>query len=162
MLWPVYLGIKHPSGAYDQIFSTVRWLQVCWCGVLSLMRGRVCCLQLLLVFASAVTLGSESLGTRDHILLSQNWDFPFCCLLWLAGSQWRYSIPPPHGLTSPCWCHRYITPWHRMHRKYHFRQCLCCCLLIHCRGNLFICNHNLITGLHAAISWLFLIHGLNW
>jgi hypothetical protein len=26
---PVYLGIKHPSGAYDQIFITVRQLQVC-------------------------------------------------------------------------------------------------------------------------------------
>jgi hypothetical protein len=32
----------------------------------------------------------------DHILLSQIWDFPFRCLLWLAGSQWRYSSPPPH------------------------------------------------------------------
>jgi hypothetical protein len=35
---PVCLGIKHPSGAYDQIFITVRQLWVCWCGVLSLMR----------------------------------------------------------------------------------------------------------------------------
>jgi hypothetical protein len=35
------------------------------------MRGRVCLLQLLLVFTSAVILGSESRGTRDHILLSQ-------------------------------------------------------------------------------------------
>jgi hypothetical protein len=41
-------------------------------------------------------LGSESLGTRDHILLSQIWDFPFRCLLRLAGSRWRYSNPPPH------------------------------------------------------------------
>jgi hypothetical protein len=31
----------------------------------------VCRLQLLLVFASAVILGSESRGTCDHILLSQ-------------------------------------------------------------------------------------------
>jgi hypothetical protein len=30
------LGIKHPSGAYNQIFITVRQLQVCWYGVLSL------------------------------------------------------------------------------------------------------------------------------
>jgi hypothetical protein len=35
------------------------------------MRGRVRRLQLLLVLASAVILGSEFLGTHDHILLSQ-------------------------------------------------------------------------------------------
>jgi hypothetical protein len=27
----VSLGIKHPSGAYDQILITVRQLRVCWC-----------------------------------------------------------------------------------------------------------------------------------
>jgi hypothetical protein len=32
---PVSLGIKHPSGAYDQIFITVKQLRVCWCGALS-------------------------------------------------------------------------------------------------------------------------------
>jgi hypothetical protein len=73
----VYLGIKHPSGAYDQIFITVRQLRVCWCGALSLTRGRVCSLQLLLALASAVILGSESRGTRDHILLSQIRHFLF-------------------------------------------------------------------------------------
>jgi hypothetical protein len=40
MLWPtasrpVYLGIKHPSGAYDQNYISVRQLRVCWCGTLS-------------------------------------------------------------------------------------------------------------------------------
>jgi hypothetical protein len=74
---PVCLGIKHSSGAYDQIFITVGQLRVCWCGALSLTRGRVCRLQLLLAVASAVILGSESLGTRDRILLSQIWDFLF-------------------------------------------------------------------------------------
>jgi hypothetical protein len=44
---PVCLGINHPPGGYDQIFNTVRQLRV-WCGALSLTRGRVCCLQLLL------------------------------------------------------------------------------------------------------------------
>jgi hypothetical protein len=86
---PVYLGIKHP---------TVRQLRVCWCGALSLTRGRVCRLQLLLALANAVICGSESRGTRDHILLSQIRDFPFRRLLRTAGLRWSYSTPPPHGL----------------------------------------------------------------
>jgi hypothetical protein len=91
---PVCFGIKHPSGAYDQIFITVRQLRVCWGGALSLTRGRVCRLQLLLALGSAVILGSESRGTRDHILLPQIPDFPFRRLLRLAGLRWRYSTPP--------------------------------------------------------------------
>jgi hypothetical protein len=39
---PICLGIKHPSGTYDQIFITVCKLQTCWCGTHSLTRGRVC------------------------------------------------------------------------------------------------------------------------
>jgi hypothetical protein len=81
---PVCRGIKHPSGAYDKIFITVRQLRVCWCGTLSLTRGQVRRLQLLLALASAVIFGSES-----HILLSQIRDFPFCRLLRLAGLRWR-------------------------------------------------------------------------
>jgi hypothetical protein len=54
-------------------------------------------LKLLRVLASAVMLGSESRGTRHHILLSQIWYFPFRRLLRLAGSRWMYSTPPPHG-----------------------------------------------------------------
>jgi hypothetical protein len=68
-------------------------------GAPSLTRGRVCLFDMLM--ALVVFLGSESLGTRDHILLSQIWDFPFRRLLRLARSRWRYSNPPPHGsLTS--------------------------------------------------------------
>jgi hypothetical protein len=78
---PVYFRIKHPFGAYDQIFITVRLLQICWCGAISLTRAEVCYLQLLLVLASAVSLGSESRGTRDHILLSPIRNFPFRRLL---------------------------------------------------------------------------------
>jgi hypothetical protein len=95
---PVSLGIEHPCEVYEQIFITFSQLRVCWCRGLSLTRGRVCCLQLLLVLASAVILGSESRGTRDHILVSQIRDFPFRRLLRLAGLRWRYSTPSPHGL----------------------------------------------------------------
>jgi hypothetical protein len=42
----------------------------------SFTRGWVCHLQLLLAFASAVILGSESRGTHEHILLSQIRDSP--------------------------------------------------------------------------------------
>jgi hypothetical protein len=94
---PVCFGIYHPSGAYDQIFITVRQLQACCYGALSLTRGRVCSLRMLLALASAVILGSESRGTRDHILLHQILDFPFSHLIRLAGLRWRYSTPPPHG-----------------------------------------------------------------
>jgi hypothetical protein len=74
--WPVCLGVKHQSGAYDQIFITIRQLWVYWCGAVSLTREQVCRLQLLLVLASAVILGSESRGTHDHILLSYIRVFP--------------------------------------------------------------------------------------
>jgi hypothetical protein len=81
---PVCLAIKHPSGAYGQTFITVKQLRVCLHGALSHTGRRVCRLQLLLALASAVILGSESNGTRDHILLSQIRDFPFRRLLRLV------------------------------------------------------------------------------
>jgi hypothetical protein len=72
---PVYLGIKPPSVAYDQIFITVGRLRVCWYGAPSLTRERICILQLLLS-SPAVILKSESRGAHDHNLLSQIWDSP--------------------------------------------------------------------------------------
>jgi hypothetical protein len=88
---------RAPSGAHDQIFITVSQLRSCFCRTTSLTRGRMS-----FVYAagpaSAVFLGSKSLGTRDYILLFQIRDFPFRRLLRLAGSRWTYSTPPPHGL----------------------------------------------------------------
>jgi hypothetical protein len=49
--------------------------------------------------ASAAILGPDPRGTRDHILLPEIRDFPFRCLLRLSGLRWRYSTPPPHGMT---------------------------------------------------------------
>jgi hypothetical protein len=98
---PVCRGIKHPSGACDQIFISARNTEYVWQlhswfrGAPFLTRGRVCLLYVPLALASAVFLGSQSLGSCDRILLSQIWDFPFRCLLRLAGSRWRYSTPPP-------------------------------------------------------------------
>jgi hypothetical protein len=107
---PVCLGIKHPSVAYDQILITVWQLRFCFCGAPSLTRGRVCLLYMLLALASGVLLGSEALWSRDHILLSQIWDFPLRRLLRLAGSRWKYSTPPTHGLLHFCTVvTRYIT-----------------------------------------------------
>jgi hypothetical protein len=63
-------GVRHPSGAYDQIHITVRQLRLCLCGEHSLTRRRVCSLQLPLVLASAVILRFESRRTHDHILMS--------------------------------------------------------------------------------------------
>jgi hypothetical protein len=90
---PVCLGIKHPSVAEERIFITVWQMRICWYGALSLTRGRVYRLQLLLALASGVILASQSRGTCDHILLSQIRDFLFRRHLRLAGLRWKYSTP---------------------------------------------------------------------
>jgi hypothetical protein len=96
---------KAPIRGLRPDFITVRHLRSCWYGALSLTRGLVWRIQLLLVLAGALNLESESLGTRDLILLSQIWDFPFCRLLRLAGSRWRYLIPPSHVIRVNCSLH---------------------------------------------------------
>jgi hypothetical protein len=104
------------SGPHDQIFITLWQLWTCFSGTSSLTRGRVCLFYMLLAFASVVFLGSESLGSRDRILLSQIWDFPFRRLLRLAGPltgsesellyDWRFTAnqfvlaPSPLRLTA--------------------------------------------------------------
>jgi hypothetical protein len=62
---------RAPSAAHDQIFITLWQLRSCFCGAPSLTRECVCLLYMLLVLASVVFPGSESVWTRDHNLLSQ-------------------------------------------------------------------------------------------
>jgi hypothetical protein len=73
-------------GSWPDIYYCLT-VTVLFCGERSLKRGWVCLLYsyMLLTLASVVFLGSESLGTRSHILLSQILDFPFRRLLRLAG-----------------------------------------------------------------------------
>jgi hypothetical protein len=128
---PARLGVRNPSGTRGQFFFLLeiffRQFRVCYFVAPSLTRGRVCNLLLLLVLASAVPLGSESRGTRDHILLSKFLRIlqpggpgpriyipqeqggpdipPALGSLSVAsydsqGLRWRYSIPPPHGIVS--------------------------------------------------------------
>jgi hypothetical protein len=116
--------VTNPSGAQVHIFITIRQLWIFLCRTSSLTRGRVCRLQLLLAFTSAVILVSEFHGTHDNIILfpvqnNRKWrircpylyptgtegpiihpgtGFHFRRLILLAGLQWRYSNPPPQGL----------------------------------------------------------------
>jgi hypothetical protein len=131
---PVRLRVSHPSGTRDQFFFLLeisfRQLRVCYYVALSLTRGRVCNLLLLLVLASSVPLGSESRGTQDRILrvfsqflrhpqperpgpriyIPSGTGFPFRRLLRPAGLRWRYSIPPPHGKMKIIFlCYRIFT-----------------------------------------------------
>jgi hypothetical protein len=74
--WPVLLWGHHLGPATNFSFTYVdnifRHLQFSSCGAPSLMRGQVCNLFVLLLLglASAVTLGSKSFRTYDHIFLS--------------------------------------------------------------------------------------------
>jgi hypothetical protein len=80
----------------DQFFFLLeifcRQSRVCYFLSPSLTRGRVCNLLLLQGLASAVPLGSESRGTRDHILLSQ-----FMRLLQSGGPEPCIYIPQELG-----------------------------------------------------------------
>jgi hypothetical protein len=82
----------------------------------SLMRGWICCLQLLLVLASIAILCSESRGSHDHMLLSKIRELPNLdgqvpvfispkhwvplSFLRFSGLRWRYSNTSPYGLLT--------------------------------------------------------------
>jgi hypothetical protein len=95
--WPVCLAVKHPSCAQYQIFISVRQLRVCWCAAPFLTRRFVCRLQLQLVPAIAVSLGSEARGTHDYIY-SHRFETPPTWrarspYLYLTGTGWPNYIP---------------------------------------------------------------------
>jgi hypothetical protein len=69
----------------------------------SLTRGWLCHLQLLLVFASAVILSSESHGTHNHILLSQ--------IRYSPNLEARYPDLYPPGTGWPSYNHRHWVPF---------------------------------------------------
>jgi hypothetical protein len=78
-------------------------LRVCSCETPSLTRGRVFHLQLLLVLASGVILGSEYRGTHDHILLAQIHDSPN------LETRFPYLYPP--GTGWPSYTPRHCVPF---------------------------------------------------
>jgi hypothetical protein len=84
--------IKYIQGLCQSRLSTADY------ALFLLASPTVCRLQLLLVLASAVILGSESRGTCGRILLSQIRDFHFRLLVQLRRVTGRYSTPPPHGI----------------------------------------------------------------
>jgi hypothetical protein len=114
-----------------QIFITVRQFRICWCGALSLTRGRACSLQLHMALARAVIFRSESRGTRDHILLPQSRDFHFRRLLRLAGWRWRYSTPPPHGKLAELPNELSFITWCGPEREHSLEPFICWIRLLH-------------------------------
>jgi hypothetical protein len=130
----VCLGVGYTSVAHDQIFFPVWQLQVSWCGAPSLTRGLACTLlvQLLLGLARAVTHGSKSLKTHDHILrsnlrLSQpGGPDPLFILPLPPGTGWSsYSLKHWVPFSSPLTTRRavvsynnsYISTWHQAESK---------------------------------------------
>jgi hypothetical protein len=115
-----------PSAAHDQIFITLWQLRSCFGGAPSLTRGRVCLLYMMLVVTSVVLLGSESLGTRYYLLLSQIWDFPFRRLLRLTGSRWSYANPPPLRWIPPQFTIDFLCS---LHTNTSSKQFFYCCIM---------------------------------
>jgi hypothetical protein len=122
----VCLGIEYPCGTCDQILFPVGMLLSEICGLVSV--GRPLWREVRSAICSVITQWTESLRTRNHILLSHlrlpqpggpgsriyipqeqgapvippGIGFPLLRLLRISGLRWRYSNPPPPGGTSPC------------------------------------------------------------
>jgi hypothetical protein len=109
---PVCLGIKHPSGAYDQFFITVKQLWVCWCGALSLTRdGSVICNCCCFTPRQSFS-GPSPVRIAAVFYCLKIRDLFFRRLLWVAGLRWRYTTPPPHGnLTELYWWMNSLLQW---------------------------------------------------
>jgi hypothetical protein len=98
---PVCLGIKHPSGAYDQIVISLGQLRpFLWAS--SLTRWRVSLLYMLLALANVVFLGSESLSTCNHILLSQIYWLHFSVMIRYITMYHSIRIRPLLALYGGC------------------------------------------------------------
>jgi hypothetical protein len=69
---PVCLGIKHPSGVYNNIFITVGQLRVCWCGALSLTRGRVENLYSVQCSRFLLTSDLQMYNIRGYLIVSEH------------------------------------------------------------------------------------------
>jgi hypothetical protein len=133
---PGCLGVRLPSGTCGQFVSFFLLIIFCWCGAPSLTGGLVCSFQLLLSIAIAVFLGSETLGTHDHILVSQFVSLPrsggpcsciyfpqeqgssvilrgivFNMMCTSSSSSWSYIVPDGQSV-SLSWCRASIwDPW---------------------------------------------------
>jgi hypothetical protein len=134
----VSLGVEPPSAAHDQIIFFCLTFTVGCCGAPSLTRGRVWLVGMVLALPSAVFLGSESLGTRDHILLSQTRDFPFRRLLRLGTDP----IETPFILVAYCFSRVFTIP---------LPSTGCPLLLSHAWAGSRLLSRCLAVGIHVTI-----------
>jgi hypothetical protein len=102
----VCFAARHPSGAHDHIFVTVKQLLVCCCGATSLTRGTICNLQLLQdLFSEFSDLSPERVMTM------------FCCL--------NFETPPTCMAMSS-----YLYPYSKRLPSYTPRHCVVTSLLV--------------------------------
>jgi hypothetical protein len=96
-------GVKHPSGAQDQIFNTVTQLRVCWSWAPSLTRGRVCSLH---CWRPSPAQSYSGPGPAGLMII-------FYCLRFETPPTWRarspYLFPP--GAGWPGYTHRHWVPF---------------------------------------------------